>query len=900
MDTESVEQLGWTDIAVTHGYETVVSHICVHIEWKDAPLSIGLNADYGTLTNVAIVHGEGVVFEGGVRPSGGPLRLALLLDNANLGIGPYPSRISVVAENCGFTFLLRDVRATTPIWIPEYGVVVTTEDDTREYAAIEAHILGCALQTESQVIDSATEETYERACDATRNQVSPIWLGLSRDMRLFSLNYNEKYGYWGTVTPRYHSTGQFYKAIASHPVSISFVVGRGAACSIEITKRLDEGYLPIVHSLQHDGPVRYEMTAFITLENHLLCSNAVKGTDCDLVYANTGGRMLTPDAESQFVSELQRYKDQSSEETVCCIRFKAVNTDAVPRYAWFKACYVDHFKPSDAEFHDETGYTKLSDGRVVAINRLGGQAMPSSEMAVLIQPGESIDFQLLIPHLAVSCDRAQALATLNFDEHLNAAKAFWMNKLSSGAQISVPEPAIDERIKAGLLHLDIAACGAEPDGNVAATIGWYSPIGSESAPIIQFFDSMGWHELARRCIQFFLDRQRPDGFIQNFSGYQLETGAVLWTIGEHYRYTRADEWACSVMPNVLKASEYLIAWRERNKRAELRGNGYGLQDGKVADPDDFFHSFMLNALSYIGLARSSEMLGTINSMASTRLSAEASAFREDIRIAYSESVARSPVVPLGDGSWCPSSAPWTEYPGPVALYADGGKWFTHGSFASRDSLIGSTYLALSEVFDVKEPMMEFLLKTHQQLFTHRNAAFSQPYYSRHDFMHIRRGQVKEFLKTYYNQLASLQDRETYNFWEHYFGVSEHKTHEEGWFLMQTRWMLYFEAGDTLRLLPAIPRRWLVNDQQIEIKKVSSYFGSFDLHIVSHIETGSIEADVRFHSDRAPQQVAIRLPHPNGCVATSVDVGSYDPLTETVWVNVTSQVVSIQLKFEPSL
>ena len=35
-----------------------------------------------------------------------------------------------------------------------------------------------------------------------------------------------------------------------------------------------------------------------------------------------------------------------------------------------------------------------------------------------------------------------------------------------------------------------------------------------------------------------------------------------------------------------------------------------------------------------------------------------------------------------------------------------------------------------------------------------------------------------------------------------------KTHEEGWFLMQTRWMLYLEDGDRLRLLPGIPRRWL--------------------------------------------------------------------------------------------
>ena len=86
----------------------------------------------------------------------------------------------------------------------------------------------------------------------------------------------------------------------------------------------------------------------------------------------------------------------------------------------------------------------------------------------------------------------------------------------------------------------MAALGREPDGPVLATIGWYAPIGSESSPIIQFFDSMGWHKLAERSLEFFLDRQREDGFIQNFGGYQLETGPALWTMGEHYRYTRDD------------------------------------------------------------------------------------------------------------------------------------------------------------------------------------------------------------------------------------------------------------------------------------------------------------------------------------------------------------------------
>ncbi len=86
------------------------------------------------------------------------------------------------------------------------------------------------------------------------------------------------------------------------------------------------------------------------------------------------------------------------------------------------------------------------------------------------------------------------------------------------------------------------------------------------------------------------------------------------------------------------------------------------------------------------------------------------------------------------------------------------------------------------------------------------------------------GMVKPFLKTYYNTFSALADRETYTFWEHLYHASPHKTHEEAWFLMETRWMLYMEDGSTLRLLNTIPREWMEDGKTIELNDVQSYFG----------------------------------------------------------------------------
>ena len=48
-------------------------------------------------------------------------------------------------------------------------------------------------------------------------------------------------------------------------------------------------------------------------------------------------------------------------------------------------------------------------------------------------------------------------------------------------------------------------------------------------------------------------------------------------------------------PQALAACRYVLDWRRRNLREELRGRGYGMLDGKVADPEDPFHYFITAA-----------------------------------------------------------------------------------------------------------------------------------------------------------------------------------------------------------------------------------------------------------------------------------------------------------------
>ncbi|MFD2333804.1 hypothetical protein ACFSR7_31480 [Cohnella sp. GCM10020058] len=378
----------------------------------------------------------------------------------------------------------------------------------------------------------------------------------------------------------------------------------------------------------------------------------------------------------------------------------------------------------------------------------GADPVKLDKWATLLKPGEEAVFELRIPHAPLAAARAGRLAHASFDDLHRECAAYWRAKLDGAARIRLPERRIEEMVQAGLLHLDLATYGREPAGTLVPTIGHYTAIGSESAPIIQFMDSLGLHAEARRAIRFFFDKQQEDGFIQNFNGYMLETGAVLWTVGEHFRYTRDERWLTETLPEALLAYRYLVDWRRRNSDESHVGGGYGMLDGKVADPEDPFHSFMLNGYAYMGMRRLAELLRSAGHALAGDVEAEASACKSDIRAAFKRAMALSPAVPIGDGTWVPTAPPWVENRGPMALYADGHGCVTHGSVFTRDALLGPLYLAFQEVLAPNEQATEFLLQFHSELTHSRHVALSQPYYSIHPWLHLKRGEVKAFLKAY--------------------------------------------------------------------------------------------------------------------------------------------------------
>ena len=866
----------------------------VSVEWRHG-VPGEIQVSHGQILEMQVVAGRGQVRGSQFAPEGeGPLRVKLTVEGVAARYTTNPTIVSIKTEKDSFSFLLRDVDSRFPIWIPEFGVVVTDAGDTRGLAEIDEAIRRWGGRSRLQEFEAEPEETFEAAADRVRRMSCHTWLGVSRNMRIFAIG--EKLDW---IEPRFH----YFQALLAEndrkPFRYEFVMGRGWGVCDQIERHLEEQVLPILHGRVVDGDIAYDLTTFATLETKPLSAGTLRGTDYLVADAYAKQHMFTPAQQARFDS-LHQAELEQGEETILCLRISAVNTSASPCYAFLKSIWPSKGLGEGSalpwQFEEKTGFATYEGEKVFALSQLNGSPLEQHEVVMLLQPGETVVMDVFLAHRPITRARAEEIAKTSFEQRYQECKTFWKSKLETSAQIKTPEPRITEMIRAGLLHLDLITYGREPEGALAATIGDYPPIGSESSPIIQFFDSMGWHDVARRALGYFLEKQHDDGFIQNFNNYMLEPGAVLWSIGEHYRYTRDDAWVKEIAPKVIESCEFLRNWRRRNQRDDLRGKGYGLLEGKTADPEDPFRSFMLNGYAYLGLSRVAEMFEMVDPAQAATWHAEADALKSDIRDAFFPALAASPVVPLGDGRWCPACPPWVESRGPLALHIDGSAWHTHGSMVARDSLLGPLYLVFQEVLDPAEPCVGFLLDFHAELMTERNVVFSQPYYSRHPWIHLMRGESKPFLKAYYNTLASLADRETYTFWEHYFRASAHKTHEEAWFLMETRWMLYLECGSTLRLLGGIPRRYLEDGKKIELDKVATYFGPLTLNVNSAVKGGRVEAKIVCDSDRWPGRVELRLPHPRGLKATRVEGGSYNSQTETVLIDPFSGSANVTLFF----
>jgi hypothetical protein len=379
---------------------------------------------------------------------------------------------------------------------------------------------------------------------------------------------------------------------------------------------------------------------------------------------------------------------------------------------------------------------------------------------------------------------------------------------------------------------------------------------------------------------------KEGGFYRFWPNYTVDQGGVLWALAEHYLYTRDKAWLREVAPQIVAGCDFIIRERNRTKKEGPDGKRpvwYGLAPaGCVADPHDWEYSFMLNGYFYLGLKKSAKVLEEVDPVNAERIAADGADYLRAIRKALAESIALSPVNRLRDNTCVPTVPPYVGLRGFSTDVKDSVDPDRRHGYA-YDVTIGPFHLVKSEVLRPGDREVDWMLNALEDrffLFTPLPSRVNldrlgsdwfnlggfeklQPYYVHYQDAYLQRDQIPNFLRGFYNTLASISDPQTLTFQEEldFGGAQPHKTHEEGWFFHQLRFMLLMEMDEDLHLGRGIPRRWMENGKQVSVRKAPTYFGEAGYQIRSHADANRIEATVNPPSRNRPRNLYLRFRHP---------------------------------------
>jgi len=476
---------------------------------------------------------------------------------------------------------------------------------------------------------------------------------------------------------------------------------------------------------------------------------------------------------------------------------------------------------------------------------------------------------------------------------LQKTESYWQRLLAESMQVELPDSLLTNAIRASQVHCLLAARNEDRGRRVAAWIASdrYGPLESEAHSVIRGMDMMGHREFARRSLEFFIKRYNPEGYLT--TGYTIMgTGWHLWTLAEHYERTQDADWLRRVAPEVARVCQWIARQCEKTERLDARGEKmpeYGLvPPGVAADWNRYAYRFVQEAHYYAGLCRAARALAEIGHPEAVTLIEKAGQFRENIQRAYRWTQARSPVLPLADGTWVPA------YPGMLYCFGriedilpgeDGNRSWCY------DVELGAHHLAVLGALDPAGAETAWIADHMEDVwFLHagmgdypaeksREGPFNlggfskvQPYYTRIAEIYALRDDVKPFIRAYFNTIPTLLSREILSFWEHFHNIAAwNKTHETGYFLAQTRLMLVMERGDDLWLAPFVTNNWLKDGMTIAVRAAPTKFGQVNYSISSSVDRGFVEAVIDPPAHHLPKRIVLRLRHPAGKPIQSVTV-----------------------------
>jgi hypothetical protein len=505
--------------------------------------------------------------------------------------------------------------------------------------------------------------------------------------------------------------------------------------------------------------------------------------------------------------------------------------------------------------------------------------------------GEKAECAVYIPGWDSAADE---MAAIGSGENLaDLTEAYWRRVMEPAMQIEIPEPMLNNLFFASQVHCMLAARN-EDYTNVAAWIASsdYGPLESEAQSVIRGMQFTGNHEFAIKAHNYFIKRYNKEGFITP-TYTVMGTGWHLWCLGEYYELMQDKAWLKANADEIARVCQWLMNACEKTKRVDAFGHKvpeWGLlPPGTMADWEVYNFYFCMNGYYYAGLNAAGHALADIGYPGAEKMMTAAAELRENIIRAFHWTQSQAPVYPLQDGTWVPAYPTHVYCPGPIDNFYKGEDF---GRSWAYDVEIGSHHLIAQGAMDYGSKDAQWIMnhmedvqfmgsgwgydgyssdKNYKDWFNLGGFAKVQPYYARTTEVYGLQDDVMPFVRSYFNSIISLLNRENLSLWEHFHNGAYNKTHETGYFLYQSRMMLVMEKRDQLWLAPFVTHNWLKDGMKIAVRQAPTKWGQAGYQITSHVNDGYIEAKIVPPARQVPAEIVIRLRHPDGKPIRSAEV-----------------------------
>ncbi len=562
---------------------------------------------------------------------------------------------------------------------------------------------------------------------------------------------------------------------------------------------------------------------------------------------------------------------------------------------------------------DESGSPRVSGNRLFSGDTLRAvfsgascsvATLPRSQRRGLkcswaIAPGESKAVVLKLPAVTdLGESDIRATEKLDFVEQRDRVETYWRKLVQKAARISVPEPVFNAFLRSTVAHIHVTATKDPQTGLIMlpAASYIYDVYENESCYQLLLLDALGQSADAAAFLKPMLELQGSknfpgaqtgsftgvfhgvkisDALDYTANGYGLDQGTVLWTLAQHYLYTRDKQWFRGAWPHMQKA----IEWIEKQRAATRLHNGDGepmreyglLPASKLEDNNDWANWFSINGFAWAGMDLTGKILTELNLPEAAAVGRAAADYKADLRRAILRATEAAPVVRLQDGTYQPyvPTVPTRRFRlfGPLQMnyYARYGNPELKPLLrlgADRDTLCGTVLLLILGVFEPDEPIANWILNdwednetlssgmgmnihgmTDDKFWFSQGGMVFQANLVNPISVYLKRHEVPAAIRNLYNDFVAClypqanQFTEEFHQWVHASGPF-YKSSDEARFVNRLRDMLVLEDNDTLWLAPGTPRRWLKSKEGVQVTDAPTFFGpvSYTLHAGSRPNT----------------------------------------------------------------